>query len=95
MEWVFDSEHYVSENYKVITNLNENKKRSFLSTTNLNDKNNNLFQLDPVLKKYTLVNTSKYNFLKEQDYSSAPVQYDKVRVYLPTSYNFTSNGYVG
>ena len=95
MEWIFDSEHYVSENYKVITNLNENKKRSFLSTTNLNDKNNNLFQLDPVLKKYTLVNTSKYNFLKEQDYSSAPVQYDKVRVYLPTSYNFTSNGYFG
>ena len=29
MEWIFDSEHYVSENYNVITNLNENKKRSF------------------------------------------------------------------
>jgi hypothetical protein len=45
MEWIFDSEHYVSENYKVITNLNENKKRSFLSTVNFNNKNNNLFQL--------------------------------------------------
>ena len=46
MEWIFDNENYISENYKVITNLNENKKRSFLSTTNLNSINNNLFQLD-------------------------------------------------
>lgn len=95
MEWVFNSEYYINENYKVITNLNENKKRSFLSTTSLNNKNNNLFQLDPVLKKYTVLNTAKYNFLQEQDFSTAPVQYDIVRIYLPTSYNFDYNGYVG
>jgi hypothetical protein len=95
MEWVFDSEKMIDDNYKVITNLNENKKRSFLSTTSLNDKNNNLFQLDSVLKKYAIFNTQKYNFLQEQDYSSEPVQYDIVRIYLPTSYNFTFNGYIG
>lgn len=95
MEWIFDSENYVSENYKVITNLNESKKRSFLSTTNLNNINNNLVQLDPVLKKYTIVNPVKYNFLQEQDYSSAPVQYDTARIYLPTSFNFVFDGYVG
>ena len=95
LEWIFDSEHFVSENYKVVTNLNENKKRNFLSTTNLNNKNNNLFQLDSVLGKYTQINTINYNFLQEQDYSSAPVQYDTARIYLPTSYNFAFNGYVG
>lgn len=95
MEWIFDNEYYISENYKVITNLNENKKRNFLSTTNLNNINNNLFQLDSVLKKYTLIDTSKYNFLQEQDYSAAPTQYDKVRIYLPTSYNFVFDGYIG
>jgi len=95
MEWVFDSEHYVSENYRVVTNLNENKKRSFLSTSNINNIDNNLFQLDPVLKKYTQVNTAKYNFLQLQDYSSSPVPYDRVRIYLPTTYNFVFNGYVG
>ena len=95
MEWIFDNENYISENYKVITNLNENKKRSFLSTTNLNSINNNLFQLDSVLKKYAIVNTSKYNFLQAQDYTTSPVQYDTVRIYLPTSYNFVFNGYVG
>lgn len=95
MEWIFNNEEYVTENYKVITNLNENKKRNFLSTTNLNNVNNNLFQLDSVLKKYTIINSAKYNFLQEQNYSSAPTQYDTVRIYLPTSYNFVYNGYVG
>ena len=95
MEWIFDSEHYVSENYKVITNLNENKKRIFLSTSNNNNVNNNLFQLDSVLKKYTQINSAKYNFLQEQDYNSSPVPYDTVRIYLPTTYNFVFNGYVG
>jgi hypothetical protein len=95
MEWIFDNEEYVTENYKVITNLNENKKRNFLSTTNLNNVNNNLFQLDSVLKKYTVINPAKYNFLQEQNYSSVPAQYDTVRIYLPTSYNFVYSGYVG
>ncbi|MCK9415745.1 hypothetical protein M0Q97_03685 [Candidatus Dojkabacteria bacterium] len=95
MEWIFDNEEYVTENYKVITNLNENKKRNFLSTTNLNNVNNNLFQLDSVLKKYTAINPAKYNFLQEQNYSSVPTQYDTVRIYLPTSYNFVYSGYVG
>jgi hypothetical protein len=95
MEWTWDNEHYVTENYKIITNLNENKKRSFLSTVNLNNYKNNLFQLDSVLRKYTLLDTSRYNFLQEQDYNSAPVPYDTVKIYLPTSYNFVFNGYVG
>jgi hypothetical protein len=96
MEWIFDSENYISENYKVITNLNENKKRNFLSTTvGLNTKDNNLFQLDSVLRKYAVINTSKYNFLQEQDYNTAPIPYNKVRIYLPTTYNFVFNGYIG
>jgi hypothetical protein len=95
MEWTFDNQNYISENYKVITNLNENKKRSFLSTYNVNNINSNLFQLDSVLKKYTVVDTTKYNFLQEQDYNSAPVPYDNVRLYLPTTYNFSFNNYVG
>lgn len=95
MEWVFDNEQYVSENYKVVTNLNENKKRSFLSTTNINNKERSLFKLDSVLKKYAVINTIKYNFLQEQDYGSSPVQYDTVRLYFPTTYNFIFDGYVG
>lgn len=95
MEWTFDSQNNIAESYKVITNLNENKKRSFLSTTNNNNINRNLFLLDSVLRKYTNINTSKYNFLQYQDYNTAPIPYDKVKLYLPTNYNFVLNDYVG
>jgi len=95
MEWTFDNENNVTENYKVITNLNENKKRSFISTSNNNNTNNNLFLLDTVLRKYTQIDVSKYNFLQYQDYNTAPIPYDKVKLYLPTNYNFVLNGYVG
>lgn len=95
MEWIFDDEHYFSENYKVITNLNEDIKRSFLSTQTNNNIRNNLFQLDPILKKYTQFDTSKYNFLQEQDYNTPPIPYDRARIYLPTSYNFAFHDYIG
>ena len=94
MEWTFDNENNVTENYKVITNLNENKKRSFLSTISNNNINNNLFLLDTVLRKYTTINTEKYNFLQYQDYNTAPIPYDNVKLYLPTNYNFVLNEYV-
>lgn len=94
IEWVFDSNNFISENYKIITNINENKQKNFVSTTLLNSKDRNLVQVDPVLRKYTIF-SSDYNYLQEQDYSSSPVQYDRVRVYLPTSYNFDTEGYVG
>jgi hypothetical protein len=95
MEWTFDNQNFVAENYKIVTNLNENKKRSFLSTSNINNIDNNLFQLDPVLKKYTTINTQKYNFLQEQNFSNSPTIYDIVKIYLPTSYNFSFYDYVG
>lgn len=94
IQWTFDDTNFISENYKIITNINENKKKSFLSTTLLNRKSRNLFQIDPILRKYAVVDSS-YNYLQEQDYSSSPVQYDKIKVFLPTTYNFTREGYIG
>jgi len=94
IEWGFDSNNFISENYQIITNINENNTKNFLSTSLLNSKSRNLFQIDPVLRKYTVFDNS-YNYLQEQDYSSAPIQYDRVRVYLPTNYNFETEGYVG
>ena len=95
VQWTFDNENYVSENYKIITNLSDNKKRSFLSTHGLNIENLNLVQIDPVLRKYTVVDPGKFNFLKEQDFSSAPTPYDTVKVYFPTNYDFSFNNFIG
>ena len=97
MDWTFDNENYNSYPYKIITNINENKKRIFVSKneSTKNTLSNNLFQLDTVLRKYTILDPSKYNFLQEQDYETPPILYDKVKIYLPTNYNFIEKGYVG
>lgn len=94
IQWEYDSDNFISENYKIITNINENKK-NFLSTTLLNNKDRSLFQIDPILRKYTKFNSDNYNYLQEQDFSSSPVQYDKIKVFLPTNYNFKTEGYIG
>lgn len=86
LEYEYNS-NIISENYQVWSDLSKST-RNFVSTSNYNDINHNLFQVDPVLKKYSKIDTTKFNFLKIQNYFSAPVMYDKVTLYLPTNYNF-------
>ena len=86
LEWEYSSLN-VTENYSVLSNLT-NGTRSFMSTTNINDIDHSLFPLDIVTKKYSKPNFEKFNFLKIQNYSTAPMLYDKVTIYFPSSYNF-------
>jgi len=86
LEWEYNSEN-IAENYVVWSDLTKGT-RNFLSTTNKNDINHNLFVVDPVLKKYSKIDSSKFNFLKIQNYSSPPVSYDKIMIYFPSNYNF-------
>ena len=91
LEYEYNS-NYVSENYQVWSDISRGT-RNFLSTTNYNDINHNLFVVDPVLKKYAKIDTTKFNFLRIQNYFSSPVMYDKVTMYFPNNYNFDT--YVG
>ena len=88
LEYEYNS-NIISENYQVWSNL-QTSQRNFVSTTNINDINHNLFQVDGVLKKYAKIDTSKFNFLRIQNYFTAPVIYDKITLYFPTNYNFES-----
>lgn len=87
LEWEYDSSN-IAENYTVFSDLSKNT-RNFLSSTNLNDIDYNLFVVDTVQKKYSKVDPVKFNFIKIQDYSSSPVSYDKVTLYFPSNYNFS------
>lgn len=86
LEYEYNSNH-ISENYQVWSDLSKST-RSFVSTVNYNDLNHNLFQVDGVIKKYAKIDPVKFNFLKVQNYFSAPVIYDKVTFYFPNNYNF-------
>lgn len=91
IEWIYNNGS-ISENYSVWTNL-KNQKRSFVSTSNNNKIDYTLFNVDPVLKKYSKVDVEKFNFLKLQDYFTAPLQYDKINIHFPFNYDFDE--YIG
>ncbi|MFW6242974.1 MAG: hypothetical protein ACOC2W_02350, partial [bacterium] len=48
IEYIFDDSNFRSENYNVLTNLKE-KSKSYISTSTINNLDNNLFLVDPIL----------------------------------------------
>jgi hypothetical protein len=86
LEWEYSSVN-VTEGYVIWSDLTKNT-RNFLSTTNINDIDHNLFVLDSTSKKYSKIDPTKFNFLRLQNYSTAPMLYDKVTLYFPSTYNF-------
>lgn len=91
LEWEYSSQN-ITEDYIVWSDLSRGT-RNFISTSNINNIDHNLFPIDTVIKKYAKVNPDKYNFIKTQKYSTSPVEYDKITIYFPTNYNF--NVYYG
>ena len=88
LEWIYDDANVKTENYSVISNLVEGS-RGYVSSTPLNTVNNTLFTVDSVLKRYSKVDFSKFNFLQKQDYAGYPITYDTLKIYLPIDYSFT------
>lgn len=91
IEWIYNNGN-VSENYSIWSDL-RNQTKNFLSKSNNNNINYTLFNIDPVLKKYTKLNISNFNFLKIQDYFTSLIQYDKINIHLPFNYDFEN--YIG
>ena len=94
LEWIYDTENLVSETYQVVQNLSTDR-RGYISQLGLNKFENTVFPIDEVIKKYAKVDGSKYNFLKFETYSTPYTQFDKLKIYLPTSYSFSDSGYIG
>lgn len=94
LEWSYDSTNLKTENYQVVNDLIA-EKRGFMSETGYNNPSNTVFVIDPVIKKYAKIDPATYNYLKIETYSTPFVQYDNLRLHLPTSYSFVDNGYIG
>lgn len=94
LEYTFDDTNFKSEDYTVLTNLKE-KTKSYMSETTINNQDNSLFLVDPVLSKYSTVNPTNFNFLRTQDYFTSAILNDRLTLYFPGSFDFVSNGYLG
>lgn len=87
IEYIFDDSNYRSEDYNIITNLKE-KTKSYISESTKNNQENSLFLVDPVLSKYSNIDTNNFNFLRIQDYFTSPIVNDKLKIYLPSGFDF-------
>lgn len=94
LEWIYDSDNLKTDDYQVITDLIYNK-RGYISKSGLNVIKNTVFAVDPIIKKYAKVDINKYNHLKIENYTTSYIQFDKLRLHLPTTYSFLDNGYIG
>jgi len=94
LEFIYNSNNITQEDYHVVNNLNI-ERRGYASKNGLNSLSNTVFPIDPIIKKYARVDSSKYNFLKIENYSTQYLEYNKIRLHLPTTYSFTDNDYIG
>lgn len=94
LEWVYDTNNLKQDDYQVVQDLVVDK-RGYMSKTGLNRVENTIIPIDPVIRKYAKVDPSKYNYLKLESYSTSYVQFDKLRIHLPTTYSFADSGYIG
>jgi hypothetical protein len=91
LEYIYDDANLISEPYDILSNIKSSTKQ-FLSTStsgSLNTIDNQLFEIDPINRNYGIVNTTTYNFLQNNNYSSGfPIRYDSVIIRLPINYTF-------
>lgn len=91
IEWVYDSENFILEAYKILTNFKD-EENSFISVDSSvtdNTQKNQLFPVDLVKNIWAKVDTERYGFLQVRDWgASTPIRFDKIIVHLPVNYNF-------
>ncbi|MFV2015066.1 MAG: hypothetical protein ACC656_06545, partial [Candidatus Heimdallarchaeota archaeon] len=103
LEWIYDDDNFLIENYKVITN-NISEKRNFINADTTftipsvtdNIQKNNLFEVNPALDRWAPMNEDEYPFLQVANYAgNSPTRYDIVKLHFPVNYTFeTKIGYL-
>lgn len=91
LEYVYDSENNLSEQYGILVNTRD-RKQSYIagsaSGTN-NTQSNSLFKLDNLSNRFGKIDTGYYSFLQVRNYSTTtPTRHDTLRVHLPVNWTF-------
>lgn len=81
-----------SKNYNIINDTLNNELTFTSAETTDSNNQTDLFVLDALTNKYGVVNFTERPYLQQQQFVNTPdTQYDQVRLYFPTSYNFNDN----
>ena len=90
LEYIYDDDNNISERYKILKNIKDGSYTYMSnSTSNLNNIDNQLIDMDLLSYKSSTIDTERFNYLKVSDYPSGfPVNNDMVRIHFPFSYTF-------
>lgn len=91
IEYRYSRENLIQENFNIILNRRTSiySYAAQNSTSALNRLDNQLVLLDPVMNRYGLVDSERYNFLQIKEYNQIlPIARDVIRFYFPSNYTF-------
>jgi len=101
LEWIYDDDNLLIENYKVVINtlddqynfVNSNETNTITTVTN-NTQSTNLILINAESNKWGYMDETQYPFLQISSYLyNIPQRYDIVRIYFPVNYSF--DDYIG
>ncbi len=90
VEWVYDPNNVVLEQYKVLVD-SRSGMRSYIGgdvTMTNNDITSQLVGIDPVQGKWAKIDLYKFPFLSTQDFSNPGIRHDRLKIYLPSNFQF-------
>jgi len=90
VEWIYDPNNVVLEQYKILDD-SRNGMRSYIGgdvTMTNNDITSQLIGIDPVQGKWAKIDLYKFPFLSVQDFSSPGIRHDRLKIYLPSNFQF-------
>lgn len=71
LEYIYDDDNNISERYKILKNIKDGSYTYISnSTSNINNINNQLIDMDLLSYKSSTIDTERFNYLKVSDYPS-------------------------
>lgn len=96
IEWITDDSFFFEDDYSIIKDTINNFSFFTFSenaqiSDNFNKIPNQLYLVDQIINKYSIVDPTNKPFLQETQYTNnAPSRFDKVKIWMPIHWNFSN-----
>jgi hypothetical protein len=91
LEYIYNDGNLIAEKYQILIDSRD-RRRSYVGDpdgVSGNIPSNQLFRLDAISGKFSVVDTTYYSYLQYKDYSvGIPVRHDTVKIHIPVNWTF-------
>ena len=91
LEYIYNDGNLIAEKYKILIDSRD-RRQSYVGDSDGTTGNipvNQLFRLDTISGKYSVVDTTYYSYLQYKDYAAGiPVRHDTIKIHIPVNWTF-------